>query len=93
VPIWERWTDGNLAARRLLECTSAEPASHDELFRALMATTRELRARGRTASIIAACAAASACTKAYVGLPDLRFAEACTRAMDADAAARKELAR
>jgi hypothetical protein len=26
--IWERWTDSNLAMRRLLECESANPLSH-----------------------------------------------------------------
>jgi hypothetical protein len=54
LPIWERWTDGNLAARRLLECTSADPASHEELFRRLLGTTRELGDRGNDSTVRAA---------------------------------------
>jgi hypothetical protein len=26
--IWERWTDGNLAMRGMLECESADPRSY-----------------------------------------------------------------
>jgi hypothetical protein len=92
LPIWERWTDGNLAARRLIECASADPASHEELFRRLLDTTRELGARGHDSSVRAARCAASVCCQAYIGVPADRFTWACKRATDADAAARKELA-
>jgi hypothetical protein len=80
LPIWERWTDGNLAARQLLECDGADPASHVELFGRLMAITHELRARDRDASTEAALAAASVCCDAYIGVPPDRFEAACTRA-------------
>jgi hypothetical protein len=80
LPIWERWADGNLAARRLLECQSADPASHVELFGRLMATTHELRMRGSDASTGAALAAASVCCNAYIGVPPDRFEAACARA-------------
>jgi hypothetical protein len=43
VPVWERWTDGNTAARRLLECESPDPTSHEERLRRLTATTTALR--------------------------------------------------
>jgi hypothetical protein len=92
VPLWERWTDGNLAARRLLECMSADPASHEELLRRLLDTTQELGIRGNDSSVRAARTAASVCCQAYIGVPADRIAWACKRATDADAAARKELA-
>jgi hypothetical protein len=40
----ERWTDGNLAMRRLLENQSADPRSHDERRRILMETVIQLMA-------------------------------------------------
>jgi hypothetical protein len=80
LPIWERWTDGNVAARRLLECESADPASRVALFGRLMATTHELRMRGRDASTRAALAAASVCFNAYSGVPPDHFEAACARA-------------
>jgi hypothetical protein len=80
VPIWERWTEGNMAARRLLESANADPASHGELFGRLMATTHALRTRGTDASTEAALAAASVCCDAYIGVPADRFEAACTRA-------------
>jgi hypothetical protein len=83
LPIWERWTDGNVAARRLLECESADPASHVALFGRLMATTHELRTRGHDAGTRAALAAASVCCDAYIGVPTDRFEAACTRATTA----------
>jgi hypothetical protein len=87
LPIWERWTDGNLAARRLLERTSADPASHVALFGRLMATTHALRTRGHDAGTRAALAAASVCCAAYIGVPPDRFGAACTRATTAHIAA------
>jgi hypothetical protein len=80
LPIYERWTDGNLAARRLLECESADAASHEELFRRLLDTTRELGARGNDSSVRAARSAASVCCQAYIGVPADRFAWVCERA-------------
>jgi hypothetical protein len=87
LPIWERWTDGNVAARRLLECESADPASHVALFGRLMATTHEIRTHGRAASTRAAIAAASVCCNAYIGVSPDRFEAACTRALAAHIAA------
>jgi hypothetical protein len=80
VPLWERWTDGNLAARRLLECGRTDPVRQSERFHRFMSTTRELRTRGGDAGTAAALAAASACCSAYTGVPPDRFEAACTRA-------------
>jgi hypothetical protein len=43
--IWERWTDGNLAMRRMLECESADPRSHEERRRILMEAITQLMVR------------------------------------------------
>jgi hypothetical protein len=59
--IWECWTDGNLAARRLIECETADLAGHEELFRRVLDTTRELGARGNDSSVRAARSAALVC--------------------------------
>jgi hypothetical protein len=80
VPLWERWTDGNMAARRLLECGRTDPVRHSERFHRFMSTTCELRTRGGDASTRAALAAAAACCSAYIGVPPDRFEAACTRA-------------
>src|SRR5258708_7703639 len=56
LPIWERWTDGDPAVRRLLECESADPVQSEERFQELKATTLRLRKRGRNARIAAALA-------------------------------------
>jgi len=45
LPIWERWTDGNLAVRRALECDSADLASHEERCNILFQT--QLKFQGR----------------------------------------------
>ena len=66
---WERWTDGNLSARQLLECTCADPGSHEVLFRRLLDTTREVGIRGNDSSVRAARSTASVCSQAYVGVP------------------------
>jgi hypothetical protein len=89
VPLWERWTDGNLAARRLLECTSVDPDSHEERFQMMMTTTRELCTRRASPSIEAALLAAAACVNAYSGVPTERFAMAWHRALDVDAVVRR----
>jgi hypothetical protein len=44
--IWERWTDGNLAMRRMLECESADLRSHEERCRILMEAITQLMVRG-----------------------------------------------
>jgi hypothetical protein len=93
VPVWERWTDGNQAAHRLLECTSADPDSHEELLRRLLDATRELGVRGNDSSVRAARFAALVCCQAYIGVPDGRFAWACERAVTADGEARRTLTR
>jgi hypothetical protein len=88
LPIWERWTDGNLAARRLLECARADPASREERFRILIDTTAILRRRGQGLGTMAALDAATACARAYVGVPTDEFDQACWRARTADVEAR-----
>jgi hypothetical protein len=91
LPIWERWTDANPAMRRLIECNGADPRSCDELFRKLLAASRELRLRGESASVQTALAAATACYLAYLGVSHGRFIAACIRAEERDRAAREEL--
>ncbi|MDB5057211.1 MAG: hypothetical protein JWO59_683 [Chloroflexi bacterium] len=91
LPIWERWTDGNPAVRRLIECSSADPNTYDERFRLLLNTTAELSRHSDGVGIRAALAAASACCNAYIGVPDERFRTVCARAAALDRAARGEL--
>jgi hypothetical protein len=89
LPIWERWTDGNPAARRLLGGERVDPASREEHFRALMRVVAILRKHTRTASTEAAVKAALACFHARVGGPHERFEWARRRALAADAQARQ----
>jgi hypothetical protein len=89
LPIFERWTDGNVSARRLMECESADPASHEERFRSLIDTTAILRRRGRGLGTMAALDAAAACARAYVGVPTDEFDQACWRARTADVETRE----
>jgi hypothetical protein len=83
LPIWEHWTDGNLVARHLLECESADPARSEERFQELLATTFQLRKRGRSARVAAALAAASVVCSAYIGVPGGQFKQTCRRAEEA----------
>ena len=67
--IWERWTDGNAAMRRALECDSADPASHEELRTRLFATQQQFWGRGDVPSNLAPKQAAEACQFALLGYP------------------------
>ncbi len=85
LPTWERWTDGNPALRRFLECGSADPASHEERLHILIRTTGDLRRLGcGSPGVRAAILAASACLKAYVGVPEALWREAVERAVAAE---------
>jgi hypothetical protein len=85
LPIWERWTDGQLALRRFLECRDG--AAHDELIHALLGVTARLGPRGSELGVYAALQAAGACLKAYVGVPEHVFLLARDRALAAHQAA------
>jgi hypothetical protein len=69
LPIWERWTDGNLAMRRALECESADPLTHEERRNILFQTQIRLAGRGDSAPNMAAMLAAQACQYALLGYP------------------------
>ena len=69
LPIWERWTDGNLAMRRSLECESADPKSHEERRNILFETQCRFQGRGESAANMAALLAAQACQYALLGYP------------------------
>jgi hypothetical protein len=88
VPIWKRWTNGNRAARRLIDCARQDLASHDGLFNHLVAATFALQRQGIDPAVRAALVAATACCTAYVDAPDPRFEAACMRAIVADQVAR-----
>ncbi|MDB5075583.1 MAG: hypothetical protein JWO42_1762, partial [Chloroflexi bacterium] len=51
LPIWERWTDGNQAVRRFLECTSADPVTHEEMLQQLLDTSIAISRYGDTPCI------------------------------------------
>jgi hypothetical protein len=87
LPIWERWTDGNQAVRRFLECTSADTVMHEEALRRLLDASIELSRHGDTPGIRAALAAASACCNANIGVPAEQFLVVCERAALQDRAA------
>jgi hypothetical protein len=84
LPIWERWTDGNLAARHLIEHQGGDPRLRARLFRALRGTVRALEAGDNPCSIKAARAAAQACCEACIGAPAEQFERTCAQASVAD---------
>jgi hypothetical protein len=84
LPIWEYWTDGNTAARRLLDGDTANPALVDGNYQALVAATHQLLKRGRNARVAAALAAAHVVCSAYIGVPARQFQRMCRRAGEAD---------
>ena len=69
LPIWERWTDGNLAMRRALDCESADPLTHEECRNRLFAAQQGFHGRGKTPDNLAAGIAAQAVLFALVGYP------------------------
>jgi hypothetical protein len=69
LPIWERWTDGNLAMRRALECESADSHTHEERRNILFQTQLKLGGYGESAPNRAAMLAAEACQYALLGYP------------------------
>ena len=73
LPIWERWTDGNLALRRFLERGSADSAARAARLHLLLTITATLRRQGQSASVRAALLAAGACVGAYLDVPDEHF--------------------
>ena len=60
LPIWERWTDGNLAMRRALDCESADPLTHEEYRNRLFQAQQVFHGRGETPDNLAASIAAQA---------------------------------
>jgi hypothetical protein len=87
LPVWERWTNGNLAARRLVERDDVDPLSRGCLFRKLHAAARTLDPAKDPSSAKAAQAAATACCQACIGMPAERFERTCRQARVADARA------
>ena len=69
LPVWERWTDGNLAMRRALECDSADPLTHEERRNILFQTQCQFQGRGETPANMAAMLAAQACQYALLSYP------------------------
>jgi hypothetical protein len=69
LPIWERWTDGNLAMRRALECESADSHTHEERRNILFQIQLRLGGRGDSAPTMAALLSAEACQYALLGYP------------------------
>jgi hypothetical protein len=69
LPIWERWTDGNLAMRRAIECDSADPPTHEERRNILFQTQCRFQCRGDSPANMAAMLAAQACQYALLGYP------------------------
>jgi hypothetical protein len=66
LPIWERWTDGNLAMRRALDCQSADPLTHEDR---LFAAQQAFYGRGETPDNRAAGIAAQATQYALLDYP------------------------
>jgi hypothetical protein len=87
--VWERWTGGNLAARKLVENRVGDPLSRGSLFRQLSAAVRALGPREESGGIKAAQAAAAACCQACIDTPTEYFERACRQAMVADLRARR----
>jgi hypothetical protein len=89
LPIWERQTGGNPVARQLLECASVESEQARERFQQLVATTRKLRKRARSARIAAALAAARVIGHVYNGVPHQQFIQMCQWASEAESLANR----
>ncbi len=53
LPMWERWTDGNPAFRRLLDALGADPLTRIERRAALCGVRAQLRAHGDPGSVAA----------------------------------------
>jgi hypothetical protein len=70
LPIWERWTDGDPAMRRALECQSADPLTREEQRNRLFATAQRFHGRGEWRSNMAAKLAAEAALFALMGYPE-----------------------
>jgi hypothetical protein len=69
LPIWERWTDGNLAMRRALDCESADLSTHEERRNILFQAQCLFQGRGDSPANMAAMLAAQACMYALLGYP------------------------
>jgi hypothetical protein len=69
LPIWERWSDGNVVMRRALDCRSADPLSHEECRNRLFAAQQAFHGRGETPDNLAAGIAAQAVQYALLGYP------------------------
>jgi hypothetical protein len=93
LPIWELWTDGDLAMRRALECASADPASHRVVSERLLARVQYLLAREDDSATTAAVRTGWAVLLALEAAPG-ELGEGWWRLRrDAEAAHRQALAR
>ncbi len=81
LPIWERWTDGNLAMRRALECESADPLTHEERRNILFQTQSRFQGIGESPANMAAMLAAQACQYALLGYPLAMVVQVSTEAL------------
>jgi hypothetical protein len=88
LPIWERWTDGNLDARRFLECDQTDPDWIESRLDIFIAAITATRRSGKSYAVGAALLAADVCLFAHIGVPADWFDRVCRRALEADAMAR-----
>ena len=83
LPIWERWTDGNPAMQRALDCESADPLTHEEYRNRLFAAQQGFAGRGETPDNLAASIAAQAVQFALLGYPPAMVEQVGARAEEA----------
>jgi hypothetical protein len=88
LPIWERWTDGNPAMRRALDCESADPSTHEERRNTLFQAQCLFHGRGDSPTNRAAMLAAQACMYALLGYPLAMVEQVAGEAIKADGEAR-----
>ena len=91
LPIWERWTDGNLAMRRALDCQSADPLTHEAYRNRLFAAQQGFAGRGETPDNLAAGIAAQAVQFALLGYPAAMVKQVGAKAEEAHALALQHL--
>jgi len=93
VPTWERWTDGNPSVRRVLDCASADPKTHQERSDALMAVILQLLARPGKVGVAGAVLAAMAVHATLEDGAGGGYGRLCRFAVDADRGAMARLPR
>jgi hypothetical protein len=88
LPIWERWTDGNPAMRRALDCESADPSTHEERRNILFQAQCLFQGRGDSPANMAAMLAAQAAMYALLGYPLAMVVQVAGEAVKAHTVAR-----